>query len=116
MLEYAEKEGIMTQPLLISSFHPTDGVIFIPLLLWYLELGLVSTNVYRPVECTPVKSLTILWNLLSRVVVKDTRFPIAVLLQKLWSCSKQLVKLSPITLWIEVAIPKCMIDEEMPTL
>ena len=57
MKEYAEKEGIMPQPrrMLISSFILTNGTIIIPLLLFYLELGLVCRKIHRFVQYTPRK-------------------------------------------------------------
>ena len=47
MKEYAEKEGIRSQPrrMLISSFHLRNGTIITPLLLYYLNLGLECTKV-----------------------------------------------------------------------
>ena len=55
MKEYAEKEGIMSQPkrMLISSFLLTNGTIIIPLLLFYLKLGLVCKMIHRFVQYTP---------------------------------------------------------------
>ena len=57
MKEYAEKEGIMTQPrrMLISSFHLTNGTIITPSLLFYLKLGLVCKKIHRFVQYTPRK-------------------------------------------------------------
>ena len=57
MKEYAEKEGIMSQPrrLLISSFHLNNGTIITPLLLFYLHLGLESTKNHQFVQYTPKK-------------------------------------------------------------
>ena len=57
MKEYAEKEGIMSQPrrILISSFHLLNGTIIIPLLLYYLYLGLECTNIHHFVQYTPTK-------------------------------------------------------------
>ena len=48
MKEYAEKEGIMSQPriLLISSLHLKNGTIITPLLLYYLHLGLECTKLH----------------------------------------------------------------------
>ena len=57
MKEYAEKEGIMSQPrrMLISSFHLNNGTIIAPLLLFYLHLGLECTKIYQFVQYTPKK-------------------------------------------------------------
>ena len=57
MKEYAEKEGIMSQPrrMLISSFHLKNGTIITPLLLYYLHLGLESTKIHQFVQYTPRK-------------------------------------------------------------
>ena len=54
MEEYAEKEGIMSQPrrVLISSFDPNNGTIITPLLLYYLHLGLECTKFYQFVQYT----------------------------------------------------------------
>ena len=60
MKEYAEKEGIMSQPrrLLISSFHLKNGTIITPLLLFYLNLGLECKKFHRFVQYTPKKSFS----------------------------------------------------------
>ena len=52
MQKYAEKKRLMSQPwrLLYFSFELNNGTSFNPLLLFYLELELVSTNIYRFVE------------------------------------------------------------------
>ena len=57
MRKYAEKENIMTQPrkMLISSFVLTNGTIITPLLLFYLNLGLVCKKIHRFVQYTPRK-------------------------------------------------------------
>ena len=57
MKEYAEKEGIMSQPrrMLRSSFHLKNGTIITPLLLYYLNLGLECTKIHRFVQYTPKK-------------------------------------------------------------
>ena len=57
MKEYAEKEGIMSQPrrMLISSFHLKNGSIITPLLLYYLHLRLECTKLHRFVRYTPKK-------------------------------------------------------------
>ena len=55
--DYAQKKVLMSQPrrMLISTFELINGTIITPLLLFYLELGLVCTKTYRFVENTPVK-------------------------------------------------------------
>ena len=55
MKDNTEKENIMVQPrtMLISSFIPTNGTIITPLLLFYLQLGLVCKKIHRFVQYTP---------------------------------------------------------------
>ena len=55
MKQYAE-EGLMFQPqkMLISSFKLQNGTLF-TILLFYLEMGLLCTTIYRFVEYTPKK-------------------------------------------------------------
>ena len=57
MKKYAEKENIMVQPRkkLISSFILTNATKIPPLLLFYLQLGLVCKKVHRFVQYTPRK-------------------------------------------------------------
>ena len=57
MKDYAEKEGLLCQPqkMLISSYFLENGTLITPLLLFYLDLGLVCKKVYRFVEYIPVK-------------------------------------------------------------
>ena len=57
MKTYAEEEGIMSQPrkMLISNFTLQNGTLITPLLLFYLQLGLVVTKIHRFVEYTPKK-------------------------------------------------------------
>ena len=57
MKQYAEKENIMVQPrkMLLSSFILTNGTIITPLLLFYLQLGLVCEKIHRFVQYTPRK-------------------------------------------------------------
>ena len=52
MKNYAEEEGIMSQPqkMLILSFTLQNGTLITPLLLFYLQLALVVTKIYRFVE------------------------------------------------------------------
>ena len=57
MQDYAEKEGLLSQPrkMPISSYFLENGTLITPLLLFYLDLGLVCKKIYRFVEYTPVK-------------------------------------------------------------
>ena len=52
--DYAEKDGIMAQPIkmLISSSVLTNGTIITPLLLFYMKLGLVCKKIHRFVQYT----------------------------------------------------------------
>ena len=58
MKTYAEEGGIMSQPqkMLTSSFTLQNGTLIAPLLLFYLQLGIVVTKLHRFVEYTPKKS------------------------------------------------------------
>ena len=57
MKDYAVKEGIMSQPrrVLISSFFLANGNLTAPLLLLYLNLGLVCKKTNRLVHYNPKK-------------------------------------------------------------
>ena len=57
MKDYAEKEGLLSHPrkMLISSYFLEKVTLITPLLLFYLDLGLVCKKIYRFVEYTPVK-------------------------------------------------------------
>ena len=57
MKNYAEEEGLLSQPrtMLISSFTIQNRKLITPLLLFYLQLGLVCTKIHRFVEYTPKK-------------------------------------------------------------
>ena len=57
MKEYADKEGIMSQPrkMLISSFYLNNGTIITPLLLYYSHLGLECTKLHQFVQYSPKK-------------------------------------------------------------
>ena len=57
MKNYAEEEMLLSQPrkMLISSFTLQNGTLSTPLLLFYLQLGLVCTKIHRFVEYTPKK-------------------------------------------------------------
>ena len=56
MKDYAQKEGILCQPrkMLFSSYFLENGTLITPLLLFYLDLGLVSKKLYRFVKKLPV--------------------------------------------------------------
>ena len=55
MKNYAEEERLLSQPrkTLISSFTLQNGTLISPLLLFYLQLGLVCTKIHCFVEYTP---------------------------------------------------------------
>ena len=57
MKNYAEEERLLSQPrkMLISSFTLQNGTLITPLLLFYLQLGLVYTKIHRFVEYTSKK-------------------------------------------------------------
>ena len=57
MQDYAEKQGLLCQPrkMLISVYFLENGTLITPLLLFYLDLGLVCKKIYRFVEYTTVK-------------------------------------------------------------
>ena len=57
MKNYCEEERLLSQPrkMLISSFTLQNGILFTPLLLFYLQLGLVRIKIHRFVEYTPKK-------------------------------------------------------------
>ena len=57
MKTYAEEGGIISQPrkMSISSFTLQNGTLITPLLLFYMQLGLVVTKIHRFVEYTPKK-------------------------------------------------------------
>ena len=57
MKPYAEEEGIMSQPrkMLISSFTIQNGTLTTPLILFFLQLGLVCTKIHCLVEYTAKK-------------------------------------------------------------
>ena len=61
MKDYAEKEGLLCQPrkLLISSSFLENGILIIPLLLFFSDLGLLCKKIYRFVEYIPVKRFNI---------------------------------------------------------
>ena len=55
MKNYAEKKRFLSQPrkMLTSRFPLQNGTLITPLLLFYLQLGLVCTKIHRFVEYTP---------------------------------------------------------------
>ena len=57
MQDYTEKEGLLCQQrkMLIWSYFLKNGTLITPLLLFYLELGLVCKKISRLVEYTPIK-------------------------------------------------------------
>ena len=57
MKNCAEEKRFLSQPrkMLISSFTLQNGTLITPLLLFYLQLGLVCTKTHRFVEYTPKK-------------------------------------------------------------
>ena len=57
MKQYAKNDNVMVQPggLLISSFISTNGTIITPLLLFYLQHGLICKKMHRFVQYTPIK-------------------------------------------------------------
>ena len=57
MKDNAEKEGLLCQlrKMLISSYFLENRTLITPLLLFYLDLGLVCKKIYRFVEYVPVK-------------------------------------------------------------
>ena len=56
MKDYAEKEVLLWQPrkMLVSSNFIENGILITPVLLFYLELGLVCKKIYRFLEYIPV--------------------------------------------------------------
>ena len=83
MKEYAEKEGIMSQPrrmlISISSFHLKNGTINTPLILYYVHLGLECTKVLRFVQYTskkfPRSVSVVLYSLPSMFEDKEMKIP-----------------------------------------
>ena len=59
MKQHAKKENIMVQPrkMLIPSFILTNGTSITPLLLFYLQLGLVCKKIHRFVQYTTRKCI-----------------------------------------------------------
>ena len=77
MKEYAEKEGILSQPrrMLISSFHLKNETTITPLLLYYLNLALECTEVHQFVQYTPKSVSTALHSLPSMLEDKEMKIP-----------------------------------------
>ena len=57
MKNYAEEERLLSQlrKMLIRSFTLQNGTLITPLLLFYLQLGLVCTKIHRSFEYTRMK-------------------------------------------------------------
>ena len=57
MKEYAEREGMMSQPsrMLTSSFRLINGTIITPQLLYYMHLSLECTKIHQLVQYAPKK-------------------------------------------------------------
>ena len=57
MKNYAEEERLLSQPrrMLISSYTLQNGTLITPLLVFYLQLGLVCTKIHHFFEYTPKK-------------------------------------------------------------
>ena len=75
MKEYAEKEGIMSQPIrmLISSFHQKNGTIITPLLLYYLNLGLECKKFMNSFNILPRSVSIALYSLPSMLEDKEMK-------------------------------------------
>ena len=88
MKDYAEKEKLLCQSrkMLISSFFLEDETLITPLLLFCLDLGLVSKKIIASWNIFQLNVSIILCNLLSMVVEKETRIQTQVLSQKQWNC------------------------------
>ena len=84
MKDYAEKQGLLCQPLkmLISSYFLENGTLITPLLIFYLELGLVRKKIYRFFEYIPVKCFNNFVQSAVNAVEKETRILTLVLSQK----------------------------------
>ena len=84
MKDYAEKEGLLCQPgkMLISSYFLENGTLITPLLLFYLDLGLVCKKSIVSWNTFQVNVLIGLCNLLSMPDEKETRIQTLVLSQK----------------------------------
>ena len=93
MQEYIEKKLLMYQlrRMLFSGFEITNGVIIIPLLLFYLERPLVCKKNYRFADYTPVKRFSNFVQSLSMLLVKKTRFSSLGSLRNYEVACKQLV-------------------------
>ena len=84
MKDYAEKEGLLCQPqkTLISSYFLENGTLITPLLLFYLDLGLVCKKIIASWNIFQL-NVSINWcNLLSIPVEKATRIQTRVFSRK----------------------------------
>ena len=86
MQDYAEKEGLLCQPrkMLILCYFLENGTLITPLLLFYLELGLVCKKIYRFVDYTPVICL----NKFVQSAVNARREGVKSRESKLWCCRR----------------------------
>ena len=84
MKSYAEKERLLTQPrrMLISSYFLDNGTTIPPLLLFYLDLGLVGKKNYRSVKDTPMKFFNSFVQSAVNATKKETRIQFLVLWQR----------------------------------
>ena len=84
MQDYAEKEGLLSQPrkMLISSYFLENGTLITPLLLFYLELGLDAKRFIASLNTLQLNVSINLCNLQSVPVEKETRIQTLVLSQK----------------------------------
>ena len=84
MKNYAEEERILSQPQnkLISSFTLQNGTLITPLLLFYLQLGLVVTKIHPFVGYTPKNASTVLCSQQWTQEGKVTKIPIQVSSQR----------------------------------
>ena len=88
MITYAEEEEIMSQPRkqLISCFTLQNGTLITPLLLFYLQLGIVVTKIHRFVEYSPKNVSTAFYRQQWTQEGKVTKIPTQVSLRRLWNC------------------------------
>ena len=84
MKNYAEEERLLSQPRkkLISSFTLQSGTLITPLLLFYLQLGLVVTKIHRFVEYIPKKCFNSFVQSAVAQEGKVTKIPIQVSLRR----------------------------------
>ena len=103
MLDYAEKEGLLCQQrkMLISSFFLENRTLITPLLLFYLDLGLVCKKIYRFVDYIPVKCFNKSVQSAGNARREETRIQTQVLSRKQWNCLPSAPTV--IKIWIVVA-------------